>query len=74
MSISKSEAKRQLQQLIFDEERPREWVQDVWGMSPTLGETAARLLDAFEGAIEACSEEALVQLLQGLQGEADEVE
>ncbi|MBK4728997.1 hypothetical protein JJD41_03705 [Oxynema sp. CENA135] len=72
MSISKSEAKRQLRHLIFDEERPRDWVQDVWGMSPTLGETAARLLDAFEGSIEACSEEALVELLQGLQGETEE--
>ncbi len=66
MSLSKAEVKQLLERLIFAEDPPREWVQDVWGMSPTLGESAAKLLDAFEMLIECCSEEKLENLLQSL--------
>jgi hypothetical protein len=66
MSLSKNEAKQLLERLIFADDPPQEWVQDVWGMSPTLGESAAKLLDAFEMLIECCSEEKLENLLQSL--------
>lgn len=65
-SISKSEVKQLLERLIFVDDRPQDWVEDVWGMSPTLGETAARLVDAFDAVIECCSEEKLENLLQSL--------
>ncbi|EKD06637.1 MAG: hypothetical protein P5702_17185 [Limnospira sp. PMC 1291.21] len=65
-SISRSEVKQLLERLIFVDDRPQDWVEDVWGMSPTLGETAARLVDAFEAVIECCSEEKLENLLQSL--------
>lgn len=69
MSISKEEAKQLLERLIFEEERPQDWVQDVWGMSPTLGESAAKLLEVFDALIECCPSEQLENLLQTLYQE-----
>ena len=66
MSISKTEAKQLLERLIFSDTRPDEWVQDVWGLSPTVGESAARLLEVFDALIECCPEEKLENLLQTL--------
>jgi hypothetical protein len=65
MSISRSEAKQLLERIIFDQERPQDWVNDVWGMSPTLGENAAKLWEVFEALLESCSEDKLENLLQG---------
>lgn len=64
MPISKPEAKQRLEQLIFEETLPQDWVQDVWGLSPLLGDSAAKLLEAFEALIEQCPEEKLDHLLQ----------
>ncbi|HEY9699649.1 MAG TPA: hypothetical protein V6D10_20480 [Trichocoleus sp.] len=64
MSLSKEENQQLLQRLIFDGEPPQEWVEDVWGMSPTLGERAAKLLEVFEDLVECCPEEKLDNLLQ----------
>lgn len=69
MSISKLETKQLLERLIFDDSRPREWVQDVWGLSPMLGDSAAKLLDAFEMLIECCPDEKLENLLHSLYQE-----
>ncbi|MEW5861679.1 MAG: hypothetical protein AB1861_30605 [Cyanobacteriota bacterium] len=66
MSISKTEAKQLLERLIFEDERPQDWVQDVWGLSPTLGESAAKLLEVFEALIDCCPEEQLEDLLKTL--------
>jgi hypothetical protein len=69
MTLSKDETKRLLERIIFADDQPDEWVQDVWGLSPTLGETAAKLLEVFDGLIECCSEEKLENFLQGLYQE-----
>ncbi|EAW38006.1 hypothetical protein [Lyngbya sp. PCC 8106] len=66
MSISKQEAKQQLERLIFYDESSSEWVQDVWDMSPTLGETAAKLVEAFDSLIDYCPEDQLKKMLQTL--------
>jgi hypothetical protein len=66
MSLSKTEAKQLLERIIFDKERPQDWVQDVWGMSPTLGENAAKLLEVYDALIECCPEEQLEDLVQSL--------
>lgn len=66
MPISKTEAKQLLERLIFEDERPQDWVQDVWGLSPTLGDSAAKLLEVFEALIDCCPEEKLESLLQTL--------
>ncbi|MDJ0555021.1 MAG: hypothetical protein QNJ68_11370 [Microcoleaceae cyanobacterium MO_207.B10] len=72
MTLSKQEAKQQLEKLIFDNELPQDWVQDFWGMSPTLGETAAKLLEVFEALIESCPDAKLDDLLQNLSEDSIE--
>ncbi|MEA5574260.1 hypothetical protein [Calothrix sp. UHCC 0171] len=69
MSMSKTEAKQLLERIIFETDRPQEWVQDVWGLSPTLGEDAAKLVDVFEMLIECCTDEKLENLVQSLYQE-----
>lgn len=64
MSLSKAEAKQLLERMIFDEQKPRDWVEDVWGITPMLGDSAAKLYEAFEALIECCSEDKLDALLQ----------
>ncbi|BAZ42830.1 hypothetical protein NIES4101_88000 [Calothrix sp. NIES-4101] len=69
MSMSKTEAKQLLERIIFETDRPQEWVQDVWGLSPTLGEDAAKLVDVFEMLIECCADEKLENLVHSLYQE-----
>lgn len=64
MALSRDEIKQLIERLIFEDERPQDWVQDVWGLSPTLGDSAAKLLEVFEALMEYCSEEQLENLLQ----------
>jgi hypothetical protein len=64
MSITKIEAKQLLERLIFEDNSPQDWVQDVWGLSPFLGDSAAKLLEVFEALIECCPQEQLENLLQ----------
>jgi hypothetical protein len=66
MSMSKDEAKQLLERLIFEETAPQDWVQDVWGLSPLLGDGAAKLYEAFEALIAIAPEEELENFLQGL--------
>jgi len=69
MSIDKLEAKQLLERMIFEDLPPGDWVQDVWGLSPVLGDSAAKLLQAFEMLLECCSEEKLENLLESLYQE-----
>ncbi|MGK7947662.1 MAG: hypothetical protein AB4368_02335 [Xenococcaceae cyanobacterium] len=64
MSISKTEAQQLLEQLIFENSNARDWVQDVWGLSPLLGDSANKLLEVFDALVECCPQEQLENLLQ----------
>ncbi|MGD1853306.1 MAG: hypothetical protein ACFB2W_03565 [Leptolyngbyaceae cyanobacterium] len=66
MALSKVESKQLLERIIFEETAPKDWVQDIWGLSPMHGDEAAKLLDVFDALIECCSEEKLENLVQGL--------
>ncbi|WP_013334515.1 hypothetical protein [Gloeothece verrucosa] len=66
MSISQSEAKDLLERLIFESQSPQEWVEDVWGLSPLHGDSAAKLLEVFQALIDCCPPEQLENLLQSL--------
>lgn len=73
MSLSQDESKRLLERLVFVDEKPSDWVQDVWALSPTLGETAARLVDVLEGLMDCIPEDKLENLLQSYyQGQLDD--
>ncbi|MCC0179572.1 hypothetical protein I4641_21675 [Waterburya agarophytonicola K14] len=64
MSLSKTEAKQLLERMIFDDQKAQQWVEDVWGITPILGDSAAKLYEAFEALIECCPEDKLDALLQ----------
>lgn len=64
MPLSKLEAKQLLERLIFDDAVPQDWVQDVWGLSPLLGDSAAKLLEVFEALVDCCPDDQLENLLQ----------
>jgi len=66
MTLSKLETQQLLERLIFEETDPEEWVQDVWGLSPTLGESAAKLLEVFQAVCDRCPDEDLEDLVQTL--------
>lgn len=66
MALDKDEAKRLLERIVFADDRSGDWAQDVWDLSPTLGETAAKLLQVFDGLVECCSEEKLENFLHSL--------
>jgi hypothetical protein len=69
MAISKPETKQLLERMIFDDIAPDDWVQDVWGLSPLMGDSAAKLLDAFYALIDCCPDEQLDNLVKGLYRE-----
>jgi hypothetical protein len=66
MALAKAEIKQLLERLIFEDSSPQQWVEDVWGLSPLLGDTSAKLLEVFEGVIDCCPDEQLDNLLQSL--------
>ncbi|MBU6228292.1 MAG: hypothetical protein KGQ93_01185 [Cyanobacteria bacterium REEB459] len=69
MAISKVEAQRLLERMIFDDIDPQDWVQDVWTLSPMLGDSAAKLLEAFYALAECCPEQSLDHLVKDLYRE-----
>ncbi len=69
MALSKVEAKQLLERLIFEEGTAQQWAEDVWGLSPLLGDSAVKLLEIYDGLIECCPEEKLENLLQSLYRE-----
>lgn len=72
MALDSTEAKQLLQRLIFHDDQAQDWVQDVWDMSPTLGETASRLWEVMETIVDGTDATALEALLQQFyQGQID---
>ena len=66
MALSHQEARQILLRMVFTDGSADDWVQDVWGLSPTLGETAARLVDVMEALAGCLSDEKLENLVQSL--------
>lgn len=66
MALSQQEARQILHRMVFPDGSADDWVQDVWGLSPTLGETAARLVDVMEALTDCLSDEKLENLVQSL--------
>ncbi|MBE9079797.1 hypothetical protein IQ241_21295 [Romeria aff. gracilis LEGE 07310] len=68
-NYGQNQAKRLLYDLMFGSAQPRagqDWADDVWGLSPTLGESAAIALEVLDKLIETCSAAQLQALLQDL--------
>lgn len=69
MELKKAEIKQLFERLIFEETAPQDWVEDVWGLSPMMGESALKLLEMFYQLLELCPEEGLEELLARLMGD-----
>lgn len=73
MGISQTAAKQLLEDLIFSDDRADEWVQDVWSLSSTLGESAARLVDVFDLVLGLLNDRQREDLLQKIYRDHREV-
>lgn len=69
MSLSPDENKQLLERLVFTDGSAEDWVQDIWALSPTLGETAARLVDVLNGLMDCTPDDKLETLLQNFYRE-----
>ena len=66
MALDKTEAKQLLERMIFDEQAPKDWVEDVWALSPMMGDSALKLLEVFYKLLEHCPEKDLQEVLKAV--------
>ena len=64
--LSKQEAQKLLERMIFEEMNPQDWAQDVWDFNPIHGDSAIKLFEAFTALIQMCSDERLEAYLHSL--------
>ncbi|WP_193855504.1 hypothetical protein [cf. Phormidesmis sp. LEGE 11477] len=51
---------------MFESEGAKEWVEDVWGLSPFLGQGAANASEVLGAFMEVCSEQQLNEIVSSL--------
>ena len=66
MTVSRKTAKKLLYDFMFENEGAQEWVEDVWGLSPFLGQSAVNAVEVLGALIETCSEEQINTVLSNL--------
>ena len=66
MTVSSKTAKKLLYDFMFESEGAQEWVEDVWGLSPFLGQGAANAAEVLGALIETCSERQLNLIVSSL--------
>lgn len=66
MTVSSKTARKLLYDFMFESEDAKEWVQDVWGLSPFLGQSAANAAEVLGAFIEVCSEQQLNEIISSL--------
>jgi hypothetical protein len=73
LGITQIQTQQLLENLIFIDDRPEDWVQDVWALSPTLGESAASLVDVFELLLGMLNDRQREELLRKIYNNHEEV-
>ena len=66
MTVSRKTAQKLLYDFMFENEGAQTWVEDVWGLSPFLGQSAANAAEVLGALMEACSEEQINEVLAAL--------
>jgi hypothetical protein len=66
MALDQAELRDLFVRTIFEDTSAEDWVQDVWGLSPMLGDSAAKLWQACEWLLADCPEETLENFMQYL--------
>jgi DNA-binding transcriptional regulator PaaX len=64
MALEKAEIRLLFDRLIFDETDPQDWVEDVWGLSPMMGDSALKLLEVFHKVLDRTPESELQEVLK----------
>ena len=77
MTVSRKTAKKLIYEFLFESEDGRQWVEDVWGLSPFLGQGAANAAEVIGVLLETCSErqlnDVLVSLYEAHKDQIDEL-
>ncbi len=66
MTVSRKTAKKLLYDFMFEGESAKDWVEDVWGLSPFLGQGAANAAEVLGVLMDVCSEEQLNEIVASL--------
>ncbi|MGD1896531.1 MAG: hypothetical protein ACFB16_06190 [Phormidesmis sp.] len=66
MTVSSKTAKKLIYDFMFESESAKEWVEDVWGLSPFLGQSAANAAEVLGALLETCSERQLNAVVASL--------
>ncbi|MEL6899931.1 MAG: hypothetical protein AAFP07_03195 [Cyanobacteria bacterium J06606_4] len=66
MTVSRKTAKKLIYDFMFEKENAQEWVEDVWGLSPFLGQSAANAAEVLGVLIDTCSERQLNEVVASL--------
>ncbi len=66
MTVSSKTAKKLLYDFMFESEGAQDWVEDVWSLSPFLGQGAANAAEVLGVLIETCSERQLNAVVASL--------
>ena len=64
--MNKTKAKALLLDFLYGSEGAKMWVEDVWGLSPFLGQSAAHSSTVIDLLLETCSERQLLQIMQAV--------
>lgn len=66
MTVSSKTAKKLLFDFMFESDSAKDWVEDVWGLSPFLGQGAANAAEVLGVLMDVCSEEQLNEIVASL--------
>ncbi|MEL6354824.1 MAG: hypothetical protein AAFR58_24225 [Cyanobacteria bacterium J06627_28] len=66
MTVSRKTAKKLIYDFMFESADAKEWVEDVWGLSPFLGQGAANAAEVMGVLLETCSERQLNAVVSSL--------
>lgn len=66
MTVSSKTAKKLLYDFMFENESAQEWVDDVWGLSPFLGQGAANAAEVLGALLDTCSERQLNEVVSSI--------
>ncbi|MEL6469719.1 MAG: hypothetical protein AAFQ74_08330 [Cyanobacteria bacterium J06623_4] len=66
MTVSRKTAKKLIYDFMFETEDAQQWVEDVWGLSPFLGQSAANAAEVLGVLIDTCSERQLNEVVASL--------
>lgn len=66
MTVSSKTAKKLIYDFMFESQNAQQWVEDVWDLSPFLGQGAANAAEVLGAFLDICSERQLNAVVSSL--------